>query len=215
MLRPSRSLARAAAKALRGPPSQALPRMRDGGGQGGGTVFAASHRLHVHGWRRRPLGLTAARARFTTAAADATTQQPSAADITAGDDDATSGDAAQPEASSKAAKVQSQKQAPAAPPASQKLPAFDYTALAASVCEIHNVACPTKVEMAVQADAYTLVLGLRGLEGKLALHVSWHPDAAVGLALSCKYKHQLMTASAVHVTHLTPGSDNPTPRASV
>jgi len=34
------------------------------------------------------------------------------------------------------------------------------------------------VEIAVQADAYTLVLGLRGLEGKLALHVSWHPNAA-------------------------------------
>jgi hypothetical protein len=34
------------------------------------------------------------------------------------------------------------------------------------------------VEVAVQADAYTLVLGLRGLEGKTALHVSWHPDAA-------------------------------------
>jgi predicted ribosome quality control (RQC) complex YloA/Tae2 family protein len=34
------------------------------------------------------------------------------------------------------------------------------------------------VETAVQADAYTLVLGLRGLDGKTAVHVSWHPDAA-------------------------------------
>ena len=59
-----------------------------------------------------------------------------------------------------------------------KLPAFDYTALIASVCEIHELAVPTKVEVAVQADAYTLVLGLRGLEGKRALHVSWHPNAA-------------------------------------
>lgn len=59
-----------------------------------------------------------------------------------------------------------------------KLPAFDYTALVASVCEIHELAVPTKVEVAVQADAYTLVLGLRGLESKCALHVSWHPNAA-------------------------------------
>ena len=63
-----------------------------------------------------------------------------------------------------------------------RLPAFDYTALVASVAEIRALAVPTKVEVAVQADAYTLVLGLRGLEGKTALHVSWHPDAArVGL----------------------------------
>ena len=69
-----------------------------------------------------------------------------------------------------------------APPARKKLPAFDYTALVASVAEIRALAVPTKVEVAVQADAYTLVLGLRGLEGKTALHVSWHPDAArVGL----------------------------------
>ena len=72
--------------------------------------------------------------------------------------------------------------APPAPPARKKLPAFDYTALVASVAEIRALAVPTKVEVAVQADAYTLVLGLRGLEGKTALHVSWHPDAArVGL----------------------------------
>ena len=68
--------------------------------------------------------------------------------------------------------------APPAPPARKKLPAFDYTALVASVAEIRALAVPTKVEVAVQADAYTLVLGLRGLEGKTALHVSWHPDAA-------------------------------------
>ena len=37
---------------------------------------------------------------------------------------------------------------------------------------------PTKVELAAQADAYTLVLGLRGIDGNVALHVSWHPDAA-------------------------------------
>ena len=50
------------------------------------------------------------------------------------------------------------------------------------MAEIRALAVPTKVEVAVQADAYTLVLGLRGLEGKTALHVSWHPDAArVGL----------------------------------
>ena len=64
------------------------------------------------------------------------------------------------------------------PATKQKLPAFDYTALVASVCEINQIAVPTKVETAVQADAYTLVLGLRGLDGKTAVHVSWHPDAA-------------------------------------
>ena len=59
-----------------------------------------------------------------------------------------------------------------------KLPAFDYTALVASVCEVRALGVPTKVELAAQADAYTLVLGLRGLDGNVALHVSWHPDAA-------------------------------------
>ena len=59
-----------------------------------------------------------------------------------------------------------------------RLPAFDYTALVASVCEVRALATPTKVEIAAQADAYTLVLGLRGIEGNVALHVSWHPDAA-------------------------------------
>jgi hypothetical protein len=34
--------------------------------------------------------------------------------------------------------------APPRPRADAKLPAFDYTALAASVCEIHNLAVPTK-----------------------------------------------------------------------
>ena len=80
-----------------------------------------------------------------------------------------------------AARVSADADAPAAPPAPlarKKLPAFDYTALVASVAEIRALAVPTKVEVAVQADAYTLVLGLRGLEGKTALHVSWHPDAA-------------------------------------
>ena len=59
-----------------------------------------------------------------------------------------------------------------------KLPAFDYTALVASVCEVRALGVPTKVELAAQADAYTLVLGLRGIDGNVALHVSWHPDAA-------------------------------------
>ena len=59
-----------------------------------------------------------------------------------------------------------------------KLAAFDYTALVASVCEVRALGVPTKVELAAQADAYTLVLGLRGLDGNVALHVSWHPDAA-------------------------------------
>ena len=59
-----------------------------------------------------------------------------------------------------------------------RLPAFDYTALVASVCEVRALATPTKVEIAAQADAYTLVLGLRGIDGNVALHVSWHPDAA-------------------------------------
>ena len=59
-----------------------------------------------------------------------------------------------------------------------KLPAFDYTALVASVCEVRALGVPTKVELAAQADAYTLVLGLRGFDGNVALHVSWHPDAA-------------------------------------
>ena len=80
-----------------------------------------------------------------------------------------------------AARVSADADAPAAPaphPARKKLPAFDYTALVASVAEIRALAVPTKVEVAVQADAYSLVLGLRGLEGKTALHVSWHPDAA-------------------------------------
>ena len=63
-------------------------------------------------------------------------------------------------------------------PPSGKLPAFDYTALVASVSEIRAHALPTKVEVAVQPDAFTLVLGLRGLDGKRALHVSWHSDAA-------------------------------------
>lgn len=61
---------------------------------------------------------------------------------------------------------------------SSKLPAFDYTALVASACEMRSLATPTKIEAATQADAYTLVLTLRGLEGKLALHVSWHPEHA-------------------------------------
>ena len=68
--------------------------------------------------------------------------------------------------------------APPSVPKEKKLPAFDYTALVASVCESAAIAVPTKVEVAVQADAYTLVLGLRGLAGKTAIHVSWHPDAA-------------------------------------
>ena len=58
------------------------------------------------------------------------------------------------------------------------LPSFDYTALLASALEISRVATPTKVEIAVQGDAYSVVLGLRGLEGNAALHLSWHPNAA-------------------------------------
>ena len=65
-----------------------------------------------------------------------------------------------------------------APAKNGRLPAFDYTALVASVCEVRALATPTKVEIAAQADAYTLVLGLRGIDGNVALHVSWHPDAA-------------------------------------
>lgn len=120
---------------------------------GEGASHASGRRRHhlpeAHGWPSSR--------RFTAVAAGAVTEAPAAH---ASSDTSTSGDGAGGDAGPR------------------KLPAFDYTALVGAVCEIHSLALPTKVEVAVQADAYTLVLGLRGLEGKLALHVSWHPDAA-------------------------------------
>jgi len=55
---------------------------------------------------------------------------------------------------------------------------FDYTALVGAVTEIKSLATPAKVDVAAQPDAHTLVLGMRGMDGKRSVRVSWHPEAA-------------------------------------
>ena len=150
MLRPSRNVVRAAMRAAT-QPRHGMVGVGGGGGRGTLVVEASHHHRHL-----RPL---AAATTITTASSSATARRLTTVAATA----------------TTASSSSSSSSPPTAP---QKLPAFDYTALVASVCEIHDLAVPTKVELAVQADAYTLVLGLRGLEGKKALHVSWHPNAA-------------------------------------
>ena len=55
----------------------------------------------------------------------------------------------------------------------------------ASVGEIKALATPAKVDVVVQPDAHTLVLGMRTANGKCALRVSWHPQVA-NVALSAQ-----------------------------
>lgn len=62
-------------------------------------------------------------------------------------------------------------------------PSFDYTALVASVGEIKSLGTPAKVDVVVQPDEHTLIFGMRTMDGKCALRVSWHPQVA-NVALS-------------------------------
>jgi predicted ribosome quality control (RQC) complex YloA/Tae2 family protein len=54
----------------------------------------------------------------------------------------------------------------------------DFTALTAACAELRSRWLPARVEQVYQRDRYTLALGLRTLEQRGWLAISWHPEAA-------------------------------------
>ena len=54
----------------------------------------------------------------------------------------------------------------------------DFTTLTAAVRELQAEWIPARVETVYQRDRYTLALGLRTLEKKGWIAISWHPQAA-------------------------------------